>query len=466
MKDMMNLRVKRQRFSCVLSFCKQIGASVLAFVLSTIFASNALAQTGSERLIDIIINGQTKTTFETPKSMATSGRVSGHFAFTKESLEKGVFFVKALNVVNYGVEQSLITGQKPQSNETSVMGFLADGRERQTLTYDKKTGFLTGEIKGQVSMDQFFELTGVKRRGNSHDQDMLTLPARMKVRINLKVALEAGLNGKKLQTVGQHKVEADFKIIAEPFEPLKLQKPLVLEMVAQPLIVEIDWLFVLEPARTLCIQPIRIGRVVVTYKDWPFGLQFPSISIQFSGDGLSFGSVGANTEWAKADVNFNVRDWLTIWINDYSTLTESEESSLRSEVSVDDCIEVFFVDRFSPQTRDGGGNTTSGGTSSSKVISSDENTDFGVDLTHLAHEYGHVLTLKHPGQGFPTAALPHRVDGSTNTLMCGSGFNNDNPKRNSEWNEDNIANPLLTFSFKLRTNGPDCTNDVDCGACP
>ena len=115
---------------------------------------------------------------------------------------------------------------------------------------------------------------------------------------------------------------------------------------------------------------------------------------------------------------------------------------------------------------DGGGVTSSGGTESAKVISSDENADFGVDLTHLAHEFGHVLTLKHPGQGFPTAALPHRVDGSSNTLMCPSGFNNDNPQRNSQWNKDNVANPLLTFALKPWTVGPDCTDDSDCGSCP
>ena len=185
-----------------------------------------------------------------------------------------------------------------------------------------------------------------------------------------------------------------------------------------------------------------------------------------SGDGLAFGTPGVLAEWNKADVVFNTRDWITIFNSNYSSLTSGEMSSLRAEVNEDDCIEVFFVDRFDPQTMDGGGNTVSGGTESAKVISSDENADFGVDFTHLAHEYGHVLTLKHPGSGFPTAALPHRVDASTGTLMCGSGFNNDNPTINSEWNEDNIANPLLTFAFKLATVGPDCTNDIDCGACP
>jgi hypothetical protein len=77
-----------------------------------------------------------------------------------------------------------------------------------------------------------------------------------------------------------------------------------------------------------------------------------------------------------------------------------------------------------------------------------------------------VLTLKHPGQGFPTADQPHRIDGNTGTLMCPSGFNNDNPEINSQGNADNINNPLLTYALKVVSAGPDCADDADCGACP
>ena len=49
--------------------------------------------------------------------------------------------------------------------------------------------------------------------------------------------------------------------------------------------------------------------------------------------------------------------------------------------------------------------------------------------------------------------------------MCPSGFLNDNPPFNSEWNEDNVQNPLFTFSLKLLSAAPDCENDADCGAC-
>ena len=78
-------------------------------------------------------------------------------------------------------------------------------------------------------------------------------------------------------------------------------------------------------------------------------------------------------------------------------------------------------------------------------------------VTVTAHEVGHAIGLPHP-DGTPGV--------STNTLMCPSGWMNDNPQLNSEENEDNLSSPLFTFSLKLRTAGPDCTDSADCGWCP
>ena len=62
------------------------------------------------------------------------------------------------------------------------------------------------------------------------------------------------------------------------------------------------------------------------------------------------------------------------------------------------------------------------------MISSDANARNGVDFTHLAHELGHVLGLRHPDAPATASAVP----ANTGTLMCPSGFNNDNPKVNSK----------------------------------
>ena len=108
-----------------------------------------------------------------------------------------------------------------------------------------------------------------------------------------------------------------------------------------PVQLEISWIRLLVVAKRLCLQPVRIGSL--KFSGFP-----PVLSVHLSGDGLAFGLPGAQTQWAKADVVFEVRDWLTVWKSQYSVLTATEADVLRPEVNVDDCVEVFFVDRFSP----------------------------------------------------------------------------------------------------------------------
>lgn len=433
------------------------------------FSGVVQAQHQSKQLNSIVINGETSGVLASAAGgKLGNGRISGHLQFNEESLKQGLVLVDALNVVSFGVDQASITGRKPEGKATSALGFVVDANKPQTLKYNAEKATLSGELAGQLSMDQFYELTSGADKGKGHDLDMRTLPATVTVIIQLDRALlppKQGKQGEESEGVERRKVKTRLTISAKPFGPLKMEKPVKIE-IASVILLELDWWRVLETARNLCIQPVRIGSYSIKWNwSWFPGIGTPTFVLGYSGDGLAFGSPGANKEWGKADITFSVRDWMTIYDSTYSTLTDAEMAALRAEVNEDDCIEVFFVNRFDPQDNDGGGNTVSGGTESSKVISSDENADFGVDLTHLAHEYGHVLTLKHPGQGFPTPALPHRVDGTTGTLMCGSGFNNDNPKINSEDNKDNVANPLLKFSLKVRGPLPDCSDNADCGAC-
>ena len=167
---------------------------------------------------------------------------------------------------------------------------------------------------------------------------------------------------------------------------------------------------------------------------------------------------GANEEWAKADVVFTVKDWVTLFKPQYWTLdSSSEENSLRSEVNDGSCVEVFFVDDFVPESKYGGGATWGLGTATTKIITSDGNARGGIDLTHLAHELGHAMGLPHPSGSSGV---------STGTLMCPSGWMNDNPKVNSQENKDNLSNPLFTFALKLVSSGPDCQDSADCGSCP
>ena len=60
------------------------------------------------------------------------------------------------------------------------------------------------------------------------------------------------------------------------------------------------------------------------------------------------------------------------------------------------------------------------------------------DFTHIAHELGHVLGLPHPTAGIS----------STNTLMCPSGYCNDNPQRNS-YVSLSLSLPLSSYRSNL-----------------
>lgn len=214
-----------------------------------------------------------------------------------------------------------------------------------------------------------------------------------------------------------------------------------------------------ERKKNLCVQPVRTKYRECLFE--MFGLCWlRSPTYTYSGDGLAFGKPGANDEWGKVDITFTWRNWITIddTTGKYQSLTEAEMSSLRSEVNEDDCIEVFFVRKFNPSSTYGGGACWSSGTANAKIISSDEQVACGVDKTHLAHELAHAMGLMHPGSG--------GNEGDTGTLACPSGWQRDNPRRNSRDNGNKVVNPLLLNYWGAWTfSNPDCNDSASCGTC-
>lgn len=401
-------------------------------------SANELTVVGNATMKGIVYVGNTR--------LETSGRSSFFVKATAEELKQGVIRLGGFSMAFFNVPQEPLS-DKPVSLKSGVLGFAQDpSASKIYLKYDNIRGIIYGEIQGFVDAAYMADLG--QRIPDARD-DFTATPKQQAV-MSVEIKMEKPLNF-NFSTDQVLKSSGNITAKARVLPDSKFGgKEMTWDL--NPVLVDINiaQLFLFEAAKKLCVQPVRIGKFNIS--------GFPPIFIpQYTGDGLAFGLPGANTQWAKADVIFTVRDWMTVWNSSYWTLTDAENAGLRATVSADDCVEVFFVDQLSPVSMWGGGATWGSGTAGAKVISSDGNADGGIDLTHLGHELGHVLGLPHP-TGLPGV--------STNTLMCPSGWMNDNPKRNSQENKDNVSNPLLTFAIKLKTAGPDCNSSADCGACP
>lgn len=429
-----------------------------------------IAATGSEAAepIQLVLNADINSTLaiHDGRTQDLTGRVSAYLTRHPGKEPGPQFIVNAINIVYFGVPQAMVTGRQPKGKPTGVLGFSLDqGKEPQVLGYNEQKNVMFGSLRGQIDFLQIYEIVGVKSDPKVDDVSLPTQPASVVVRINPIKPLKEVTNRIKGSVI-QVKARFDLDIKSEPIEMYNIEgyKIVTKEAFSNLEVTLRPWW---EIAKRLCLQPVGIATErYITPELGP-------ITIALSGAGLDFGMVGANTEWNKTDITFSVRDWILVHDDNYATLENHEEADLLSEIDIDDCIEIFFVSRFEPSESHGGGVTFNGGLASSKIISSDENAVYGIDLTHLAHELGHVVTLKHPGSGYPTADAPYRVDASEGTLMCPSGFMNDNPRRNSRWNGDHANNPLFTFALKAISPGPDCSHSEntgdyvdDCGNCP
>lgn len=373
------------------------------------------------------------------KALAVSGQSSFHFQADEDSLSKGIVNAHALNIALNNIPQNALS-YASQSEQSGSLGFVL--KPGQHLQYNAKTQTLEGKLQGFVSADymgQFAEPMGDAERDHNRAPRQTAM---INVLLKLSEPLEA--HGEKpLQQEGH----LQFDIVAEESRDLGAY---ALTLQASP-IYRIDTVISVwfEAAKNLCVQPVRIGKFV-----W----NWPNISVSYTGTGLAFGQPEANNQWRKADVTFTWRPWKTVFKSQFFTFSTSEAADLLDEVNDDDCVEVYFVNGDNGMHNNwGGGATFWSGESYTKIISSDANATHGIDKVHLAHELGHALDLPHP-TAFNAA--------STNTLMCPSGFMNDNPARNSQENKNNLSNPLLTFTLKTIGPGPDCTNSSDCGPCP
>jgi hypothetical protein len=387
-----------------------------------------------------------------------TGRASLYLVASPKNMERGYVTVRGFNILFTGVNQKLLAPGARIAQPLGLLGFSVASGKPQQLKYDPRTGRVAGELR--LYADASFLAAFARREGDGADADgkddqFLTPTIPVTAAIDLALEKPVSIRGLERQQM-PGRLELKLESGEFTYERLKCPPFRLRLLEAVPLKWELYPVIWFEVAQRLCIQPVRLLRITWT------GWWFPTFQIQLTGAGLPFGEPGLRAQWAKADVVFTIRDWKTIWAGNFWELDSGEADALRATVEDDDCIEVFFPYDFDPDSMWGGGATFGSGTATAQVISSDGNARGGVDFTHLAHEFGHVLGLRHPGAVATASAVP----ASTGTLMCPSGYLNDNPQINSQENKDLLSNPLLTFAIKPIGPGPDCQNSADCGACP
>lgn len=428
-----------------------VGVMMLAGFIGV---ANAQQFPSEENGIHLVGNGEVAAELSTANGQERiSGRISFHLVGTDKSLDEGEVLIRGFNILFTGVPQKLIAGELPVQDPLGVLGFATVANEIQSFKYDARNRQIVGEVVMYADASFLNAFATPVNEEDSHLFETPVLPAVASVQIDLEEGLEE--SGREVRQVN---ARLGFDLFTEATQiPEGEISEFKLGVREQPLIpIDVGPIFWFEVAQRLCVQPVRVFRIVPGFP--PFGFPF----FQFSGAGFAFGQPKADSEWAKVDVVFTYRDMKTVFGSDFWTFDISESAALRGTVEDDDCIEIFFVNGFSPPDLWGGGATYGSGTASSQIISSDGNAFGGVDFTHLAHELGHVLGLGHPGTFPGVSTMP----ASTGTLMCPSGYLNDNPMVNSQENKTLLSNALLQFALKPISPGPDCLDSADCGPCP
>ena len=414
-----------------------------------LFAAPAVAQeeTG-EYAMHVVGNGELAAQLVVnDASERITGRTSFHFIADGDEIT-----VRALNLAFFGVSQKPIAGTIEPADPLGVLAFAVTSGKSQTLRYDRETKRISGAL--QMFADASFLNALAAPRGDAADDVQATpvLPAGATVTIEMDFDLADPLKAPRSAAM-----RFEFELQTDPseLESFKVPPFVARSFGATPVDIALGELPFFEVGRRLCIQPVFLVKIT------PLSLfEFPLL--EFSGAGFDFGRPGADREWGKADVVFEYRQPRVLHENGHWVVDVVRMLELMDRVDVDDCIEVFFPHGFEPRDEFGGGVTFGLGVAGVKVVTSDENARLGIDLTHLGHEFGHVLGLLHPSPLLPE----HGIPGSSGTLMCPMGLGNDNPRVNSEDNKDALFNPLLTFTLKVITPGPDCQSSSDCGPCP
>jgi hypothetical protein len=340
--------------------------------------------------------------------------------------------LKRLNLISNGV--------KTKQGPSGLIGLNLVANEYKT-TYDPQKGTVDVEFQATLHYDLIDKIKGFMPPDKEEGDQFLSYTESMKGSLRGKIAgnIRADMNDKTpVSFAGTVRLELERPVLsAVPMMQLSLAA--MLERITQP-------------SEVLKVQPVFIGTG--------------------PGDASATGSAyrtlirNAGNMWNRCGtercITIRSNDPIYVDNDDYRVLSDTSEAiDLMNEVSQDDAVEIFVVERWDP-LYDGGGASWSSGTASAKIVTCDQQLNVpcptpcascgAINQYHLAHELGHSLNLCHPSG---CESDPTRPRGSSGSVMEASGFCLDNPNSQSARNCRLSSNPLLTWSRSICSGSPD-----------
>ncbi|MDG1987510.1 MAG: hypothetical protein P8J18_06000 [Halieaceae bacterium] len=372
------------------------------------------------------------------------GRLNLDLMTSPELLERGVIEGRDVTLALFGVDYTKIAAKRANGKNTGAIGFSAAKSDGPiSFKVDRESGIISATIAGTVDNAVLSDYAREPAKDPRGFDDYIPVPLQ-KATLDLQIMLDEPLSAKAPRRASKKKGVVSYNLNVRPSKQPQISGYTIAAKF--PFIFDLYPYLLLEVGRDLCVQPVQI----LSSASDP----------DPTGDYLTVGMAGANTELNKADVTFTVRPFKQVINSAWKVASSGERAAIRASVEDDDCVEIFFVENHDPVSLSGGGASWGCGTATSQIVTSDGNNN-GIDNTHLAHELGHTLDLDHPSGAYASSC----TISSYGSLMCGSGWERDNPQRNSLQNKENLSNPLLKFTLKKLTANVDCTDNSDCGTC-
>lgn len=400
----------------------------------------------SELSIGLMSSSDIQGTFEVGRDhkQEVKGRLNLDLMTSPELLERGVIEGRDVTLALFGVDYTKIAAKRANGKNTGAIGFSAAKSDGPiSFKMDRESGIISATIAGTVDNAVLSDYARESAKDPRGFNDEFEVPFQ-RATLDLQIMLDEPLSAKAPKRAAKKKGFVSYKLNVRPSKQPQISGYTIAAKF--PFIFDLYPYLLLEVGRDLCVQPVQI---LSSFRD-------PDPT----GDYLALGMAGSDKEWNKTDATFTVRPFKQVVNPAWKVASYGELSAIRASVEDDDCIEIFFVENHDPVDLHGGGAASGGGKATSQIVVSDAPATTGLNNTLLAHELGHVLDLKHPWY-----TGTDRPPGSYGTLMCGSGWGNDNPLRNSQENKDNISNPLLKFTLKRISANVDCIDNNDCGTC-